>query len=151
MHEDLNKVFYSKYYCWVPLLQLRGVGLPSTVESSRVQLAVASQNTKTSELTRQITLINQETQIKSQLYEANITVVTQQANSEGTTLEAQAVANGNRLVVETEAAAQNNFTSSLSFNSQHLVTYNFVKMLKSASPSETYVIGFKGSVPIILG
>jgi len=151
MHEDLNRIFYTKYFCWVPLLQLRGVGLPLNVESSRIQLAVASQNTKTSELTRQITLINQETQILSQQYEANITVVTQQANSEGTTIEAQANANGNRLVVETEAAAQNNFTSTLGFTAQHLVTYNFVKMIKSASASESYVIGFQGSVPVILG
>jgi len=151
MQEDINKVFYSKYYCWVPLFQLRYVGLPSTVENSLVQLAVSSQNTNTSELARNITLINQETQILSQQIEANITVVTQQANSEGATLEANANANGSREVVETEAAAQNNFTTTLGFNPQHLVTYNFVKMLKTASSSESYVIGFKGTVPIILG
>jgi len=151
IHEDLNRRLYQKYYCFVPLLQLRAVDLPDNVENSKIQLAVATQNTKTSELQRNITLIAQETQILTQVYETNKTVVLQQSTSLGTTVEAQALANGNRLLVETVATAQNNFTTSLGFTQADLVTYNFVKMLRVASKDDSFVIGFQGSVPVILG
>jgi hypothetical protein len=151
IHEDLNRKLYQKYYCYVPLLQLRAVDLPDNVENSKVQLAVATQNTKTSELQRNITLITQETQILTQVYDTNKTVVLQTSTSLGNTIEAQALANGNRLVVETVAAAQNNFTTSLGFNVTQLVTYNFIKMLRLATSQDDFIIGFKGGVPIILG
>lgn len=151
IHEDLNSRLYTKYYCWVPLLQLRAVDLPDSVENSKIQLAVATQNTKTSELQRNITIINQETTIKAQVYDSNKTVALQSAASEGAKIEAQAISEGNRLVVETVALAQLNLTSSLGFNATHLITYNFIKMLRASSSDDNYVIGFQGSVPVILG
>jgi len=151
IHQDLNNRLYTKYYCFVPLLQLRAVDLPDSVEQSKIQLAVATQNTKTSELQRNITLITQETQILTQVFDNNRTVVLQQSTSLGATVEAQALANGERLVVETVAAAQSNFTAAIGFNASHLITYNFIKMLKSSTPTDSYIIGFEGSVPVIIG
>jgi len=64
-------------------------------------------------------------------------------------LEQSAIAEGNKIIAETEATAWLNFTTTLGLNSTQLVTYNFLKYIKDFSSN--MIVGFEGSVPIILG
>jgi len=151
MSNTLNEYLYPKYHVWIALIQLLNIALPSVVEESRVQLVVASQDTKTAQLNREIILIQKETEVLKQNYTSSQTIVTGQANSEGYKLEQAAIAEGNRIIYETEAAAWQNFTTSLGLNVTHLMTYSFIKYLKDETNRDSVIVGFDNSVPIIIG
>jgi uncharacterized membrane protein YqiK len=149
---ELNADLYSKYFVWVPLLQLRNIGLPSSVANSRIDVIVASQNAKTEQLNREIVLVKQETEFLRQEYAANTTLVLNEANALSFAIEQNAIAEGQRIYAEAEASARNNFTVNVGFNStSQLMTYLFTKYLKDASSSDSFIVGFDGAVPIILG
>jgi len=147
----LNANLYPKYFVWISLIQLRNIGLPAAVEASRVELVVAAQNTKTSQLNRDIVLIQKDTEILKQQYQSNQTIAIGQANSQGYTLEQSAIAEGSRIVFETEASALKNFTQTLSLNTTQLVSYSFLKYMKAEGSKHSFVVGFGGAVPIVIG
>jgi len=151
MQRVLNDFLYPKYYIWISLIQLRNVALPGSVERSRIELVVAAQNTKTSQLNRDIVLIQKDTEVLKQKYQSNQTISIGRANSEGYKLEQGAIAEGARIVFETEADALKNFTSNLNLNTTQLVSYNFIKYLRSVSNRNSLIVGFGGSVPIVIG
>jgi len=151
MLKVLNELLYPKYYIWVSLIQLRNVALPGAVERSRIELVVAAQQTKTSQLNRDIVLIQKDTEVLKQKYSSNQTIVLGKANSEGYTLEQSAIAEGTRIVFETEANAWKNFTADLSLNTTQLVSYSFLKYLKGDHARNSLIVGFGSSVPIVIG
>jgi hypothetical protein len=149
---ELSADLYSKYYVWVPLLQLREIRLPASTTNSRIDVVVAAQNAKTEQLNREIVLVKQATELLRQEYAANTTLVLNEANSLSFSIEQNAIAEGQRLFAEAEAAARNNFTQNVGFTStEQLMTYLFTKYLREASSSDSFTIGFDGSVPIIIG
>jgi len=149
---ELNTNLYTKYHVWVPMLQLRNIVLPTNVQNSRTNLIIASQNTKTAELARQIVLIQEETAVLRESYSQNQTIILNTANSDSFTIEQNAIAEGNRLIAQTVAEAQRNFTESVGFtNTSHFMTYLFIKMLRSAPSANSFIVGFDGAVPIIIG
>jgi len=131
LQQELTNQIYSKFYCWIPLVQIGEIGLPDVVDQSVVDLVVASQNTQTAELNRQIVLIQQNTSVFQNEYTANQSVIINQANSIGTTLSLIAQANGTAILKEAEAISWGNFSSLLGFNSTQLVTYLFIEYLQN--------------------
>jgi regulator of protease activity HflC (stomatin/prohibitin superfamily) len=149
MQSQLNDVIYEKYFCWIPSVQLRDISLTDDVEKARVELVVVSQTAKTAQLFREITLISKQTDLLKQSFTSNVTITINEANAQGQFLEQSAIAEGNKIIAETEATAWLNFTTTLGLNSTQLVTYNFLKYIKDFSSN--MIVGFEGSVPIILG
>jgi len=149
MQTQLNDVIYEKYFCWIPSVQLRDISLTDAVEKARVDLVVVSQTAKTAQLTREITIISKQTDLLKQSFTSNVTITINEANAQGLFLEQSAIAEGNKIIAETEAAAWKNFSDVLGLNSTQLVTYNYLKYIRDFSSS--MIVGFGGSVPIILG
>jgi len=152
MQNFLNTIIYPKYWTWIPLLQLRNIALPQTVEDSLVSLVVASQSTQTAQINRDIVLIGMDTNILQQQFVSNQTIVINQANAVGALLEQNAASEGDRIVLETSASAWSNFSLQVGFNTTELITYSFLKYLKTgANSTNNIIVGFGGSVPIVLG
>jgi len=152
MQNFLNAVLYPKYFTWIPLLQLRKIALPQTVEDSLVSLVIASQSTQTAEINRDIVLIGKDTDILENYYIANQTIAINEANAIGAMLETNAASEGDRIILETSANSWNNFSLQVGFNTTELITYNFLKYLKTgANSTNNIIVGFGGSVPIVLG
>jgi len=151
MHQTLDIEIYKKYFCYVPIFNLRTITLPSTVENSRIQLVVASQQTKTFDLLRQITLINKETDILAAQYAANQTISLQQADAIGSTLEQTALSQGQAIVYSAEADAWRTFTGALNFTSKNLATYVLINYMQNgATSADSLLVGFDDTSPFVV-
>eukprot|EP01130_Rhizamoeba_saxonica_P001788 TRINITY_DN11636_c0_g1_i1.p1 TRINITY_DN11636_c0_g1~~TRINITY_DN11636_c0_g1_i1.p1 ORF type:complete len:315 (-),score=66.55 TRINITY_DN11636_c0_g1_i1:48-992(-) len=152
MRDAVNDALYNNYFARVPLLQLRNIAVSSQVEESLIDLVIAEQTIRREQLLRNITLIQEDTLVQSAIFEKGTTIALEEANSKGFKIEQAAVAEGERLVVETEANAWKSFTESVGLtNSSQLLKYITTKTIRDASSDRTILVGFEGATPIVVG
>jgi regulator of protease activity HflC (stomatin/prohibitin superfamily) len=148
MRVTLNYELYSTFYVFVPVLQLRGISLPTELESALVDKVVAEQNQKTETLRRNITLINQDTQIQQAIAQNQVVQTLQAAQSYAYSVKQNAEALVKKALLDANAQAINSFNSLGWSNSSQLVNFIFTDFLGREPADTTFFIGFGGSVVV---
>merc|ERR1712046_545812 len=122
MLSDLNEEF-RKSHAKVELLQLRGIGLPQTVESQIVGKIVARQAQTKARLERQVTLIQAQTEVIGAKAQGRITEILGQAKADAIVIAERSRANGTQLVVNIESESYVKLRTELGLTQQQLAQY----------------------------